>query len=385
MTREPRRPALALVAVLAGCAGSTATGPSATKYPGVTAFLSIDPDQPANYAAPAWPVHYDALVRGQDNTPAANPVTDRGATLGRVLFHDRRLSRNDRTSCASCHAQASAFSDTARLSAGFEGGRTAAHSMRLANARFYTAREAFWDRRAPSLEAQATQPIQHPLEMGFDAQHGGLDSLLAKMRRLPYYPELFAVAFGDSAITEDRVQRALAQYVRSIVSTGSRFDQGFAQVYNSQLPDRGASLPFPGFTAEENRGKQLFLDPPPRGGAGCAGCHAAPTFALAANSQSNGLDAGETRIFKSPSLKNVAVTGPYMHDGRFATLDQVVQHYVNGVQDGPALDNRLRRPGGVPQRLGLGAADQAALVAFLRTLTDDALAADPRFTNPFVK
>ena len=112
-------------------------------------------------------------------------------------------------------------------------------------------------------------------------------------------------------------------------------------------------------------------------------CHVPPTFALTANSRSNGLDAGETRIFKSPSLKGVAVTGPYMHDGRLATLEAVVEHYSSGVQDGPALDIRLRGPGGTPLHLQLSGADKAALVAFMRTLTDNTLSADSRFSDPF--
>ncbi|OYU14643.1 MAG: hypothetical protein CFE37_09930 [Alphaproteobacteria bacterium PA4] len=121
------------------------------------------------------------------------------------------------------------------------------------------------------------------------------------------------------------------------------------------------------------------------GGAGCSACHQPPTFALAANSDSNGLDAGETVIFKSPSLKNVGVSRAFMHDGRFATLLQVVEHYNSGVQAGPALDNRLRGPGGAPQRLGLSDADKAALVAFMETLTDTTLNSDPKFGNPFRK
>jgi cytochrome c peroxidase len=203
------------------------------------------------------------------------------------------------------------------------------------------------------------------------------------MRTLPYYTELFTLVFGDATITEDRMQRAIAQYVRSIVSVNSRFDEGFARVFNPQLPDRGMNAPFANYTAQENRGKQLSLQPPPQGGAGCAGCHVAPTFALSGNARSNGLDAGETRVFKSPSLKSVGVTGPYMHDGRFATLDQVVEHYASGVQNSPSLDIRLRGPGGQPQRLPLSAADKAALVAFMRTLTDDTLVSDTRFSDPF--
>jgi len=219
--------------------------------------------------------------------------------------------------------------------------------------------------------------------MGFTAAHGGLDALLTRMRALPYYTELFTLAFGDASITEDRLQRAIAQYVRSIVSLDSRFDRGYAQVYSPQLREGGINTPFATFTAQENRGKQLYLQPPRQGGAGCAICHTPPSFALTANSRSNGLDAGEVKLFKAPSLKNAAVAGPYMHDGRFNSLEQVVDHYDHGVQNGPALDNRLRGPAGQGQRLQLAANDKAALVAFLRTLTDSSLAADVRYSDPF--
>lgn len=362
----------------------TAPTPTVTSYPGVTAALTINLGAALpNYAAPTWPVHYDAAVRAQTNAPADNPVTDAGATLGRVLFHDRKLSINDNISCASCHQQSNGFTDAARFSAGFNTvDRTTAHSMRLANARF-SAPAMFWDRRAATLESQTTQPIQNDVEMGFDAAHGGINALITKMNGLRYYPELFRFVFGDTVITESRIQRAIAQYVRSTVSTDSRFDRAFAAVFNPALGDRGLSIGFPAFTPEENRGKTLFVTAPNQGGGGCVACHVVPTFALPAAVRSNGLDAGETRVFKSPSLKSVAVTGPYMHDGRFATLEQVVEHYVSGVQPGPALDNRLRLPNGQPLRLALSASDKAALVAFMRTLTDSALAGDTRFSSPF--
>lgn len=371
---------LATVA-LAFSAGCSGTEPAPIS--GVEEALTIDVARLPSYT-PSWPAHYDGPIRAQDNSPPGNPVTDRGATLGRVLFYDRQLSVNNTVSCASCHQQALGFTDQARFSTGFSGvDRTDAHSMRLLNARFFIPGEAFWNRRSATLEAQATEPIRNPVEMGFDVAHGGLDSLIRKMRRLRYYPELFTLAYGDAAITEDRMQRALAQFVRSLVSVNSRFDQGFTQAFNPQAPDRGLGAPFPGFTAEENLGKQLFLAPPPAGGAGCASCHTPPTFALAANSRSNGLDAGETRLFKSPSLKSIAASGPFMHDGRLATLEAVVEHYATGVREGPALDGRLRGPGGVPQRLPLSPAQKAALVAFLRTLTDGETAADPKFSDPF--
>ena len=302
-----------------------------------------------------------------------------------MLFFDKRLSRNDTVACATCHTQSLGFTDNKTLSTGFAGGQTGAHAMRLANVRFYTGMQMFWDRRAASLEAQATQPIQNEVEMGFDGAHGGIGALVTKMNGLPYYPELFKWVFGDSAITETRIQRALAQYERSMVSVSSKFDTEFAKVFAPGTPNGGVGQRFAGFTAQEERGKQVYLLPPNQGGAGCAGCHSIPTFSLNANSRSNGLDAGETRIFKSPSLKNVAVTGPYMHDGRFATLGQVVDHYISGVKDGPALDNKLKGPGGTPQRLTISGEDRDALVAFLRTLTDNALLSDPKFSNPFKK
>jgi cytochrome c peroxidase len=338
-----------------------------------------------NYANPAFPVHYDANVRGQNNTPANNPITDRGATLGRVLFFDKRLSRNNTVACATCHVQSQGFVDNKTLSVGFEGGLTGAHSMRLGNIRFYQGMQMFWDRRAASVEAQATQPIQDSTEMGFDAAHGGFAALTSKMSTLPYYPELFKWVFGDSNITEDRVQKALAQYERSMVSVNSKFDTEFAKVFNPGQPGANVGAPFAGFTAQEERGKQVYLLAPNQGGAGCAGCHSVPTFSLNANSRSNGLDAGETRIFKSPSLKNIGVTGPFMHDGRFATLGQVVDHYIGGVQNGPALDNRLKGPNNQPQRLNISGEDRDALVAFLRTLTDNTIISDPKFSNPFKK
>lgn len=361
-----------------------APGPAEpTTFPAIRAALTVDPDRLPNYAAPTLPAHYAGQIGGPQDNGRNAPITDAGALLGRVLFHDPQLSENGTVACASCHQQGTGFTDSRQFSVGLAGGTTPMHSMRLVNARFWAPGTAFWDRRAPTLEAQAILPIQDPVEMGFDAAHGGLDALVTRLQGLGYYRELFTLAFGDGTVSASRLQLALAQYVRSIVSAGSRWDIGYAQVFNPSLPDRGVNTPIPSFTAQENRGRELFFTPPPQGGAGCAGCHVAPTFALAANSESNGLDAGETRLFKSPSLKDVSVGGPFMHDGRFATLAEVVEHYDSGVQGGPALDQRLRGPGGQPIRLNLSAADKAALVAFMATLTDPALAADDRFSDPF--
>lgn len=307
---------------------------------------------------------------GADNTPANNAITDAGATLGRVLFYDRRLSSNDRVSCASCHQQAFAFSDSARLSRGFQGGLTGRHSMGLANARYYIGGRFFWDERAASLEAQVLQPIQDVTEMGLT-----LEQLQTKLSVTSYYPDLFQAAFGTRDITTERVALALSQFVRALSSTDSKFDRAFGP---NGVPNFEGS-----FTAQELLGQQLY-----NGRAGCARCHG--TNAHISDAVHNtGLDAtitdqgaGNGR-FKSPSLRNVEVRAPYMHDGRFTSLEQVVDFYDRGVQANPGLDQRLRGPNGQPLRLNLTTAERDGLVAFLKTFTDRTFLADPRLSSPF--
>jgi cytochrome c peroxidase len=348
----------------------------------VQKYLNLDINAFPNYINIAYPVHFRPNVIAGNNTPAMNPVTDAGATLGRVLFFDKSLSINGKIACATCHDQAKGFTDDATLSKGFLGGLTGAHSMRLANTNFYTDAKMFWDKRAATLEDQVTQPIRNEVEMGFTAAIG-IDSLVRKLNKLPYYPVLFNKAFNSTTITEAKMQFALAQYIRSMVSKSSKFDNGFAQVFNRNTPNGDINVDFPNYTAQENIGKTLFLTGPGQGGGGCQGCHAAPTFALTPNTLSNGLDAIETRILKSPSLKNVAAAGGYMHDGRFQTLAQVVEHYNSGIKTSPSLDPRLRTPNGQPSRLNFTQAQKDALVAFLNTLTDTELMADTKFGNPF--
>jgi cytochrome c peroxidase len=373
-----------LLTLLAGCGGgggsTTAAAVAVTTTPvAVTQALNLNFAVLANYAAPTLPAYYDATVSGNDNTPAGDPVTDKIATLGRVLFYDKNLSVNNTVACASCHKQTNGFDDTNRFSVGFSGAAfTTAHAMRLGNIRYFRPGTMFWDRRAASVEAQASQPIQNAIEMGFDVAHGGMSTLLAKAQAISYYPDLFTLAFGDVAVTEVRIQRALAQFERAMVSAGSRWDTGYATTFNAALPDRGLNAPVPGLTAEENRGRALFMAGVGAGGAGCAGCHQPPTFALSANSRSNGLDAGETVVFKSPSLKSVGLGSAFMHDGRFSTLAQVVEHYSSGIKAGPARDNRLTVGG-----LNLTVTEKSDLVAFLNTLNDTAFLADAKFATPF--
>ncbi len=394
--------ASAMIALLAGCGGgddaapttTAAVAPTPTPSPTPTPtgsdanaivqqFLSLNLEALDNYADPTLPAYYDDTVDDLDNTPNNDPVDDAIATLGRVLFYDVSLSVNDTTSCASCHQQSIGFDDDEQFSTGFNGGQTGAHAMRLGNVRYFEADEMFWDRRADDLEDQALQPILDATEMGW-SDNGGLGALIAKMETLEYYPALFSFVFGDDAITGQRMERALAHFQRAMISSDSRWDRSYAQIFAPGAPNRALNQALPGFSASENRGRELFMSGPNNGGAGCAACHQPPTYALNGNSDSNGLDAGETTIFKSPSLKNVGLSTFFMHDGRFTTLRQVVDHYSDGIQAGPALDNRLRQ-GNNPRRLNLSETDREALVDFMLTLTDETLMTDPKFSDPFIR
>jgi cytochrome c peroxidase len=348
---------------------------------------TIDLTNPPNYANQPVPAY---IIK--DNTPADNAITDLGATLGRVLFYDKRLSINNTVSCSSCHHQENAFSDTASASSGVAG-TTSRHSMRLINARFSDEVKFFWDERAASVEDQATKPIQDHVEMGFS---GTLDDpdfgdLIVKLSVIEEYQVLFQGVFGDATITEERVGKAIAQFVRSLQSFDSKYDAGRAV--------RNDNQGFPNFTASENTGKQLFMTPPgPGGGAGCAGCHRPPEFDIDPNSGNNGhvskigggTDFTNTR---SPSLRDLVDRngnphGGFMHDASLPTLLSVIDHYnaIPAVVTG--LDNRLRQPGPPgsppqPQRLNLTAQQKADLAAFLRTITGNAIYADEKFSTPF--
>jgi cytochrome c peroxidase len=346
----------------------------------VTTALHL-PEVPFNYSPPLPPHYLTPQVRGQDNTPTNNPVTNPGAALGRVLFYDKRLSTNQTLSCSSCHQPQFGFSDARPFSVGFNGGLTGRNSMSLNNARYYARGRFFWDERAATLEDQVLQPIQNSVEMGMT-----LPALVTRLSAEPFYTNLFASAFGTPAVTTNRISRALAQFVRSMVSTQSKYDAGVASGFTN-------------FTAQEILGRQIYLGQV--GNATCAACHGPDTFS-APNIFNNGLefpyvDRGvgaitgrpqDDGLFKVPSLRNIGLTAPYMHDGRFGTLEEVVEFYNSGVVLNPNLPPPLRAPpipGQPPtaRRLNLTNNQKAALVAFLRTLTDTNLTTDVQFSDPF--
>ena len=296
--------------------------------------------------------------------PRDNPLLTERVELGRKLFFDTRLSVNGRQSCSTCHQPQSGFSEAKRVSTGAEdqpGTRNAMTLVNLAWKKFF-----FWDGRAASLREQVLQPIQNPIEM-----HETLTNVVVKLTRSEDYAALFAQAFGTPEITAEKVSLALENYLLTLTSFNAKFDRVL----------RGEEQ----FTPAEQRGFELFSTEydPRRGqyGADCFHCHGGPLF-QSQGFANNGLDdhfadIGRGKItgkvsdngkFAVPSLRNVAVTGPYMHDGRFKTLAEVVEHYVNGVKRSPTLDPNLAKhpDGGVP----LSLADQRALVAFLSTLTD---------------
>ena len=290
--------------------------------------------------------------------PPDNLLTIEGIALGKRLFADPILSVDSTIACASCHLPAHAFSDPRPFSQGV-GGVTSRNSMPLFNVLWSSS--FFWDGRAASLEDQALEPVQRPVEMGED-----WDRVVAKLERHAEYPALFARAFGDAPINRQLVVQAIAQFERTLISADSKYDRWLA----------GQAT----FAPEEERGFLLFHTE----AGDCFHCHGAPLF-TDNEFHNNGLDldppdAGLAALtgkrldrgkFKTPTLRNVEYTAPYMHDGRFQTLEEVVEHYDSGFHRTVLTDPLLL----VRPTLDLAPADKRALVAFLKTLSDPQLQA----------
>ena len=295
--------------------------------------------------------------------PTDYPLTNERVRLGRELFHDPILSRNGTLSCASCHQSASALTDPRRFSLGVDGYAGSRNAMPLFNMAWK--RSFFWDGRAPSLRAQALIPIEDHLEMDET-----LENVVGKLGALDQYPRLFEQAFGTADITPARLGIAIEQFVLTLTSYDSRFDQ--------------AARSDTSLTEQEKRGFELFMTEydPRRGlrGADCFHCHGGAHF-TDHRFHNNGLkptdDTGlegttgketDRAKFSTPSLRNIALTAPYMHDGRFASLEEVIDHYNAGLHRSLTLDpNLAKHP---RDGLGLTDADKQALIAFLKSLRD---------------
>lgn len=365
--------------------------PNANEILFATFGNNINLDNLLNYENQAVPNYIN-----EDNT-GNNEISNRTATLGRVLFYDENLSVNNTISCASCHKQSLAFGDDAALSEGVNG-TTGRHSMRLINARFADEENFFWDERANSLEQQTTMPIQDHVEMGFSGENGdpSIEDLVDKLTQIDYYPLLFVNAYGSEEVTEQKMQFALAQFIRSIQSFDSKYDTGRSLVNNRNNN-------FPNFSNQENLGKRLFqrnIDFDGNsgvrigGGLSCARCHEGDEFDIDDNSDNNGViavagnpNARDVDITRSPTLRdmfnpNGQLNGPLMHTGNF-NAQQMLDHYDSiDAQGNPNLDNVLVRGGGV--QLNMSDDEKDAIIAFLKTLTGINVYQDVRWSNPFL-
>jgi len=316
-------------------------------------------------------------------------IDNHKALLGRVLFYDNKLSKTETVNCSSCHDQAKAFSDDVAFSVGFDEEHTKRNSLALgAVVSFEASYENpggprplfFWDERAASIQEQSSATIQDNIEMGMS-----FSELVPKLETVDYYDVLFSKAYGNSEISEVRITDALEEFVNSIVSANSKFDQGVAQNGGNFF----GSLP--NFTAQENEGRQLYAD-------NCSNCHGHDLVRLSKSTANNGLDLiyedkgryehtqfnGDKGVFKVPVLRNIELTAPYMHDGRFATLEDVVDHYSENIKAHQNLDFELQQNfNGQPRQMNFSDSEKEALVAFLKTLTDYEFIAEAKFSNPF--
>ena len=330
-----------------------------------------------------------------------NSSNDALATLGRVLFFDKKMSLNNSVSCGTCHQQSKAFCDNKQFSPGLQDQLTRRNTPTV----IVHSNNLFWDGRAGNFHSLALMPLVNHVEM----KNYDLSKLEEKVANLSYYPALFNAAFGSSEVTIDKIQQGLAQFLINFNFSENKFFAVQAGLQN--------------FTAQEQIGQDLFW-----GKAKCGNCHGGMAFegwggnfeciGLDATYQDNGvgeltLNEGDNAKFRVPPLLNVEFTAPYMHDGRFNTLEEVVEHYNSGIQAHPnlswALNSNLsvfdsltsnqalllldlnhdgiisanELPPVSPVRLGLTEGEKKGLVAFLKTLSDYNLFTDVRFSDPF--
>ena len=341
----------------------------------IAAFTSCRKEKPA--AEESGKDSAEVPVLPERVEPYPNNTNFFMVTLGRVLFYDKELSVNKNVACGSCHKQENAFSDNLKFSPGTNNELTERNTPSI----FAKAGRMFWDGRAVSVNDLALRPVTNPVEMG----HRDMNALVNRISSLDYYKALFAKAFPSrTSIDTVMIQQALAEFMRSFRFNDNKFQR--SQLGQEKLTD------------SEERGRQLFFSE-----AKCSQCHHIQDngfngYGGTDESHNIGLDHGNpdpgvgaiSRIssqegsFMMPVLLNVELTAPYMHDGRFQTLEEVVEHYNSKIQANPNLDPKLRNWDGTPLRLNLSESDKTALVDFLKTLTDRSILTDKRYSNPFV-
>jgi cytochrome c peroxidase len=328
-----------------------------------------------------------------DATPYPTKKVDHKATLGRVLFYDTHLSLNNAISCGSCHHQTSGFADNVAFSVGYEGRLTGRNSRGFANITGTTLRfdninsksvPLFWDGRENVLQNLISRPITNHVEMGIT----DFSAMPEKLSNLDYYNQLFINAYGNSTITTDRISECVAMFVASITSHNSRFDQFMGTNISSGQPAHPEV-----YSANEYAGYNLFINK-----YHCQNCHRIFTsyytnadfidIGLDQNYTDKGIGTitGYTKDngkFRVPGLRNVSLTAPYMHDGRFKTLDEVMNHYSHGINNSENLSSMLKDNDGKAKSFNISDADKESLIAFLGTLTDYTMITDPKYSNPF--
>jgi cytochrome c peroxidase len=350
-----------------------------------------------NLTLPAVPLEYNQPLSAHLRLSGliSNPVNNDKATLGRVLFYDTRLSENQSVSCASCHDQSLAFSDNVAFSEGFKGQRTKRNSIALGSvvsfASYYSSEENpfgirfFWDERARSSENQSALSIEDQIEMGMQ-----LGDVKKRLQGIDYYEALFETAYGEEGITETTILDAVGEFINAIGSSNSKFDKA-ATASGLHQPFRDLD----GLTQIENEGKLLFMN-------NCSNCHGTSLSLPRIRTANIGLDASyqdqgvgaisnkseDDGVFKVPALRNIELTAPYMHDGRFETLEEVIEFYSTGIQNHKNLHTELKEVDPVsgqlvPRKFNFRTDEKEALIAFLKTLTDEEFLTAERFSNPF--
>lgn len=347
----------------------------------IPVFQACNPD-PADPPATYDPTPFELKVGNfpTPDLPADNKLTVAGVQLGRMLFYEKKLSKDGSQACADCHLQEDAFSDIRQFSIGVEGLPGKRQAMAVMNLAWHQ-NGLFWDGRAPKVRDQALKPIQDPLEM-----NETLDNAVAKLKADKQYTDQFIRAFGDAEVTSERMALAMEQFMLTMVSNNAKYDKVL----------RGEAT----FTEAEQRGKDLFFkefNPATKEKGGeCFHCHAGHNFTND-KYMNNGLDTeagitdpGRQQVtnkpldrgkFKVPSLRNIEFTAPYMHDGRFATLEAVLDHYNTGVKQSSTVEFLLQynmQPGG----LQLSAQDKSDILAFLKTLSDPDFLSNPAYKKP---
>ncbi|MDQ3016683.1 MAG: c-type cytochrome [Bacteroidota bacterium] len=338
-----------------------------------------------NLNLPSTYFFYSQAVGFPDSKP--NNQANAMATLGRVLFYDTQLSVDNTVSCGSCHQQALAFSDNIDFSHGVNGNITTRNSLALGVFQSFATysedpgTQLFWDGRVNTLSEQMQQSLENPNEMGMP-----LEDLIPKLNNLDYYQILTRKAFGVDKMESWMPFLAMETFINSLTSNDAKIDR---PIFAANASDPTET--WQNFTAAENQGKNIFIN-------NCNTCHSAGIFEGTVDFASNGLDLiylddgvgkisnrdEDNGVFKVPSLRNIELTAPYMHDGRFGTLNEVVNFYSDGIQGHSNLHPALQNESGDPKRLNFSEVEKSALIAFLLTMTDEKILTEAKWSDPFL-